>query len=137
MSAKYQQFCSDVNSHVKPFKSSTPKNDDKCCIYAPLNWIIIGSDNGLASIRHQVINNNENLTSITPQGTDFNEKKISKLTNFHWRNFTQNHHNFPNMSGVNSLLFKGVHGDMNQRVLISRELLKHDQGWSQNYISVT
>ena len=119
MSAKCQQFCSDVNSHVKPLKSSTPKNDDKCCIYAPLNWIIIGSDNGLASIRHQVINNNENFTSITPQGTDFNGKKKSKLTNFLWRNFTQNHHNFPNMS--NSFLFKGVHGEMKQRVLISKQ----------------
>ena len=45
-----------------------------CLIYASLNWIIIGSDNGLSPVRRQaIIYTKDDIVPISPQGTDLNE----------------------------------------------------------------
>ena len=49
---------------------------------------LIGLDNGLLPASHNtIILTNDAFSSITPQGTVLNEK-LSKLTNFQWRNCT-------------------------------------------------
>ena len=61
-----------------------------CRIQAPLNWVIIGVENGLSPVRQQtIISINDDIWSITtPQGTDVNENTVelsqSLLTIFHW-----------------------------------------------------
>ena len=51
-------------------------------IYAPVNWVRIGSDNGLAPIRRQaIISTNAGLLSIGPFGTNFSEILIT-IQNF-------------------------------------------------------
>ena len=58
----------------------------KCSQYKSsesLKWVIIGWNNGFSPVWCWAIIHS---TSITPQGTDINEK-ILKLTNFHWQNF--------------------------------------------------
>ena len=58
-----------------------------CHIYASLKWVIIGLDNGLSSIRLQaIIETSDDFYSITPQATDFQLDKITKLTNCLCRN---------------------------------------------------
>ena len=43
-------------------------------MYVSLNWVSIGSDNGLPPVQHQaIIQTNADFSSTTPQGTDFNE----------------------------------------------------------------
>ena len=43
-------------------------------IYASLNWVIIGSDNGLSPVRHQaIIWTNAGILLIGPLGTNFGE----------------------------------------------------------------
>ena len=46
----------------------------KWCIYASVDWIIIGSDNGLSLIKHQaIIWTNYDILQIRPKATRFNE----------------------------------------------------------------
>ena len=49
-------------------------NLPQCPIYASVNWVSIGSDNGLTPVRRQVITwTNTALLSIGPLGTNFSE----------------------------------------------------------------
>ena len=44
-------------------------------MYAQLNWVIFGIDNGLLAVRRQaIIQTSDDFLSITSQGTDFNKK---------------------------------------------------------------
>ena len=53
----------------------------KCCIYASVNWVSIGSGNGLSPVRCQAITwTNAYLLSSGPLGTNFNEILITILT---------------------------------------------------------
>ena len=55
-------------------------------IYASLNWVIIGSDNGLSIVRRQaIIWTNAGILLIGPLGTKFTEISIG-IQNFHSRN---------------------------------------------------
>ena len=48
-------------------------------IYASMNWISIGSDNGLLPVQHQAITwTNADLLSIGPLGINFSEIWIKK-----------------------------------------------------------
>ena len=48
-----------------------------CRIYASLDWIIIGFNNGLSPVQRQaIIKTNDVFSSITPQVTGFNENNI-------------------------------------------------------------
>ena len=54
----------------------------QCRIYASVNRVSIGWDNGLSSIRHQaIISTNADLLSIGPMGTNFSDILI-KIHNF-------------------------------------------------------
>ena len=65
----------------KHFRNTTPP----CRIYASLNPVSIGSDNGLSSIRHQaIIQTKAGLLSIGPLATNFSEILI-KIQKFHSR----------------------------------------------------
>ena len=60
----------------------------KCCIYASVNWVCIGSDNGLSPVRRQAITwTNANLFSVWPLGTHLGEIpikiQISTFTKMH------------------------------------------------------
>ena len=60
----------------------------ECHIYASVNWVSFGSDNGLSPNRHQaIILTNAGLLSIGPLGRSFNEILI-KIQNF---SFTKMH----------------------------------------------
>ena len=62
--------------------------DAWCRIYASMNWVSIGSYNGLSPIRHQIIiQTNARLLSIGPLGTNVSEILI-KIINF---SFTKIH----------------------------------------------
>ena len=53
----------------------------QCRIYASMNWVSIGSGNGLASNRRQAITwTSVNLFSFEPLGTNFSENRIETLT---------------------------------------------------------
>ena len=68
-------------------------------IYASLNWVIIGSDNGLLPVRCQaIIWTNAGILLIWPLGTNFNEMLIEihafsfkktglKMSSAKWRLF--------------------------------------------------
>ena len=56
-----------------------------CRIYLSVNWISIGSGNGLSPIRRQAITwTNAHLLSIGPWGTNCSEI-LSKYKTFHWK----------------------------------------------------
>ena len=64
------------------FNSSLPS----ACIYASVNWVSIGSDNGLSLVWHQAITwTNTDLLSIEPLGTHFSEIWL-KISNFSFIN---------------------------------------------------
>ena len=45
-----------------------------CCIYTSVNWVILGSGNGLSSVGRQAISRiNAGLCTIGILGTNFNE----------------------------------------------------------------
>ena len=49
----------------------------QCPIYASMNWVNIGSGNGLLPVQHQPITwNNVDLLSIEPSGTSFSEIQV-------------------------------------------------------------
>ena len=49
----------------------------KSCIHRLLNWVIIGIDDGLLPVRCQaIIKCNDDISTITPKGTHFNEKNV-------------------------------------------------------------
>ena len=53
-----------------------------CHIYALVNWVSIGSDNGLSPVLHQAITwTNADLLSIGPLGIKFSEIQI-EIQNF-------------------------------------------------------
>ena len=55
-------------------------------IYASLNWIIIGSDNGLSPVQRQtIIGTNAGILLIGPLGTNFSDILIGIQT-FHSKN---------------------------------------------------
>ena len=58
------------------FWPSAIKNDNyHACLYASLNWVMIGSDNGLPPVWYKaIIKTNDEFSSTAPQGTEFNEK---------------------------------------------------------------
>ena len=67
---------------LKRFSSSPPY----CCIHASVNWISIGSGNGLSPIRHQAITwTNAHLLSIGSFGTNFSEIRIKIQTFYSWK----------------------------------------------------
>ena len=52
-----------------------------CCLYASLNWVVIGSDNGLLPVRPQaIIWTNAGILLIGPLGTNFSEILIGIQT---------------------------------------------------------
>ena len=84
MSAKYPPFCSDISvfllfllSELLCLNSLTPSVTHICVI----NLAIIGSDNGLAPSRRQVIIwTSTGILSIAPLGTNFSEILIQIQT---------------------------------------------------------
>ena len=64
----------DCCIYRKTFGTSQSSNTTQCRIYASVNWINIGSGNGLSPIRCQAITwTNAALMSIWPLGTNFSE----------------------------------------------------------------
>ena len=55
------------------------------CLYAPINYTVIGLDNGVSPDRRQaIIWTNTGLLSIAPLGKNFNEIWI-EIQKFYWR----------------------------------------------------
>ena len=72
-----------INSAPNPL--TTPHPSPLCRIYASVNWVTNGSDNGLSPTRRQaIIQTNAVLVSIGPSETNISEFVI-KIQTFHSR----------------------------------------------------
>ena len=82
----HSPFISKISSSIWIMKSVSPciihhHCSPYCHIYASVNWVSIGSGNGLSPVRHQAIAwTNADLLSIGPLGTRFSEIKIENVT---------------------------------------------------------
>ena len=66
---------------VSPGTCSFNPSRPLCCIYASMNWVNIGSDNGLSPVcRQAIIWTNAGLLSIGPMETNFSDILIAILS---------------------------------------------------------
>ena len=80
-----------MNATMQWFTHQPPTPTPQCRIYASVNWVSVGSDNGLSLVRRQAITwTNAGSLSIEPLGTNFSEIRIEKKQLFMHENVFEN-----------------------------------------------